>query len=406
MANFVTAVPYRSVCDDHARVLAKHGLLRRYLVWNRRDTTGIPSDLTRKLPILGSAAYIGAKTLPPYYAEAFRFALYPLYDQWVKSQLKPGDNIISSYAYANASFKWVRAHGGKTFLDGGNSHPDNFWDILSEEHKRWKCPYPPVPRFYYERCRRMMEDVDYVLSPSNFVSQSFLDRGFKSKQIIPVVYPVDLTMFRPRMDGGWRMADGSPRRLNLMADGEAAGGSEESRTKRPFTIVNTGSLSLRKGTPYLLDAFRLIRKEIPDARLLLTDAVSDSIKPILAKYSDLPIEWSPYLPPAELAERLRSADLFILPSLEEGLVRTALEAMAVGLPVILTPNTGAAQYVEDGINGSVVPIRDAYSIAQRALWWQQRLAAGNSDYVCNIPSLFTREKLETMLLNELIKDCY
>src|SRR5208282_3303117 len=109
---------------------------------------------------------------------------------------------------------------------------------------------------------------------------------------------------------------------------------------RPLTLINTGSLSLRKGTPYLLEAFRLVRKKIPSARLLLMRIVQDDIKHVLPRYADLPIEWSPVLPQTQLVERLHSADIFILPSLEEGLVRTACEAMACGLPAILTPNTG------------------------------------------------------------------
>jgi starch synthase len=394
----------------YAGVLLCRDLLRSCIMWTRRPMPGVPKDKNLLNPPLGLAAYLGARYLPAFYAEAFRFSLYPLFDRWARTKLLPGNHIISSYAHANASFNWVRQHGGKTFLDGGNSHPDNFWEILSEEHKRWKCPYPPVPRFYYERCRRMMEDVDYVLSPSNFVSQSFLERGFKRKQIIPVVYPVDLRMFRPDFDSEWRMADGSPRRLNLVADGEGSGegsrvarASEERRPPRPFTIINTGSLSLRKGTPYLLEAFRLIRKEIPDARLLLTDAVSDSIKPILAKYSDLPIEWAPYSPPSQLAARLRSADLFILPSLEEGLVRTALEAMACGLPVILTPNTGTAQYVQEGVNGSVVPICDADAIVQQTLWWREKLGSGYAVPVDNLSAQFSPERLDNMLMSGLVK---
>ena len=46
-----------------------------------------------------------------------------------------GSVSYGDYAYANASFEWVRKHGGKTFLDGGNSHPANFWEILIEERR-------------------------------------------------------------------------------------------------------------------------------------------------------------------------------------------------------------------------------------------------------------------------------
>jgi len=350
--SFIVATPYRSVCDEQARALHERMHLRLYATWTRRGTGGIPRDLTRKFPLLGLAAYIGARTLPPYQAEAFRFALYPLYDRWVASMVRPGDFMISSYCYANESFRKVRALGGKTFLDAGNSHPDNFWDILSDEHDRWNCPYPPVPEFYIRRARAMLDETDYIIAPSEFVAASFLQRGFASERILRVPYGVDLSTFT---------SNPIPREKN-----------------RSFTLISTGSLSLRKGTPYMLEAFRMIRKTIPDARLLLSDMKSASILPILESYSDLPIEWAPSLGHEDLARRLKSADLFILPSLEEGLVRTALEAMACGVPVILTPNTGSSDYVTDGVNGSVVPIRDAAAIAEKAIWWWRRISSGEN----------------------------
>ena len=347
MKSFIVATPYRSVCDEQARALHARGQLRLYSTWTRRGTEGTPPDLTRKLPALGLAAYIGARTLPPYHAEAFRFSLYPLYDRWVASMVRPGDSMISSYCYANESFRKVKALGGKTFLDAGNSHPDNFWEILSEEHRRWNCPYPPVPEFYIRRARAMLDETDYIIAPSEFVADSFLQRGFDAERILRVPYGVDLGTFTSHP---------IPKEKN-----------------RPFTLISTGSLSLRKGTPYLLEAFRLIRKTIPDARLLLSDLKSSSILPILERYRDLPIEWAPSLGHVDLARRLKSADLFLLPSLEEGLVRTALEAMACGVPVILTPNTGSSDYVTEGVNGSVVPIRDASAIAEKAIWWWGRI---------------------------------
>jgi glycosyltransferase involved in cell wall biosynthesis len=93
------------------------------------------------------------------------------------------------------------------------------------------------------------------------------------------------------------------------------------------------------------------------------------VKEILARYRDLPIQWSPGLPHPQLAARLQSADLFILPSLEEGLARTALEAMACGLPVIVTPNTGANDFVQSGVSGEIVPLRDPDAIADAVLKW-------------------------------------
>lgn len=120
----------------------------------------------------------------------------------------------------------------------------------------------------------------------------------------------------------------------------------------------------------------MIRKTIPDARLLLSDLKSSSILSILECNRDLPIEWSPSLEHDDLAKRLRSADIFLLPSLEDGWARTVSEASACGLPVIVTPNTGAAEFIQEGINGSVVPIRDASAIAEKAIWWWQNIKSG------------------------------
>jgi glycosyltransferase involved in cell wall biosynthesis len=49
--------------------------------------------------------------------------------------------------------------------------------------------------------------------------------------------------------------------------------------------------------------------------------------------------------------------------------------MACGLPVILTPNTGASDLVHEGVSGSIVPIRDSNSIVEKALFWRERIMA-------------------------------
>lgn len=342
---FVVATPARSVCDDNARVLETHGLLRFLALGTRQGIAGVSAEHTRLNPAIGLAIYSAWKLLSPYRAESFRFRLHPWFDRWVKKQLQPGDHIISSYGFVNGCFEWVQKHGGKTFLDGGNSHPENFWTIISEEHRRWGYGHPPFARHHYHRSVAMLEHVDYVLSPSSYVTQSFLARGFRREQILKNIYPINLSLFK---------ADDKPRPKN-----------------RPLTLINTGSLSLRKGTPYLLEAFRLIQKKIPSARLLLTRVIQDDVRQVLSRYSDLPIEWSPGLPHAELAERLRSADIFVLPSLEDGWARTVSEAMACGLPAILSVNTGASDSVQPGISGEIVPIRDPQAVADAVLKWAE-----------------------------------
>lgn len=341
---FVIGVPQRTIYyNSYARTLNNAGLLRFYALGTRRGIPEVPPERTRLNPLIGVGTYVSARVLSPTQAESFRSRLLPLLDSWLKKQLVPGDHIISSYGYVNECFKFARQSGGKTFLDAGNSHIEHYWQLINEEHQRWKCPMPPFSRFWYERSLKTLAETDFVLSPSSYVTNSFLARGFRPEQILKNVYPVDLSLFKP---------ENEPRPAN-----------------RPLTIINTGSLCLRKGTPYLLEAFRLIQKKIPTARLLLTRTIQDDVKPVLSRYADLPIEWAPPLPHHQLVERLRSADIFVLPSLEEGLVRTACEAIACGLPAILTPHTGANDFIQPGVNGEVVPIRDPQATADAILKW-------------------------------------
>jgi glycosyltransferase involved in cell wall biosynthesis len=373
----MVAVPARAnYYNAYARTLEGIGLLRFYGLGTRRGIPEVPPEHTRLNPLIGLAAYAAAKTLSPFPAESFRFRLLPWFDRWIKKQITPGDHIISSYGYANESFKSVRAHGGKTFMDAGNSHMDHFWEVISEEHRRWNCPTPPFSPFWRERSQAMLAEVDFVLSPSSYVTNSFLVRGFKPEQILKNIYPVDLSLFKAA--------------------------PEERPKNRPLTLINTGSLSLRKGTPYLLEAFRLVRQKIPDARLLLTRSVQDDIKPVLARYQDLPIEWSPPLPHAQLAERLRGADIFVLPSLEEGLVRTACEAMSCGLPAILTPHTGANDFIRPGVSGEVVPIRNPQAIADAVFKWAEIvLAPGYQPRVTINRELLTFEYFAKTFIGQL-----
>ena len=376
--SFVVATPARSVCDDFARFFQKQGLLRLYAIGTRRHTQGIDHERTRLFPIIGAMAYIAAKTLSPYRAEWFRSRLHPLFDSWVKLMLKPGDHLLSSYGYVNESFKWVRRHGGKTFLDAGNSHPENYWEVVSEEHRRWNCPYPALPPHWCEQSKAMMEHVDYLFSPSTYVTNSFLARGFSPSQILPNIYPIDLHCFTPPVQ---------PRPKT-----------------RPLRVICTGSLNLRKGIPYLLEAFVTVLRHEPQAQLLLSGEVTESLRPIFAKYQHLPIDWAPNLPHPQLAGRLRSADIFVLPSLEDGFGLTVAEAMACGLPVVVTPNTGSADLVNEGVNGSVVPIRNAAAIADAILSWWTKIQAteGGPSFDKNIVSRATFERKLQQQLSALL----
>jgi starch synthase len=350
--SIAVACPIRSVCDHHARVFAELNRLQGHYLGTRRGTDGIPDSLTHLFPLVGLLSYAVARPFPAY-GEAAKVACFPLFDAWTKRRIPAGTAVFSSYGYVVETFRKARASGAYTLVDGGNSHFAHYWKVVSDEHARWGCDLPPFPKAWYERGLRSLELTDWVFSPSQYVTQSFLDQGFAAERILHLPYPVNLDHFSPDPP------------VELPAG--------------PLRVVSTGSLSLRKGFPYLLEAMRLIRKE-RDAVLMLTESVHPSMRPVLAKYGDIPIEWAPMLPHDLLAKRLKSAHVFALLSVEEGLVRTALEAIACGVQAVLTPNTGACDFIEPGVNGEIVPIRDPAATAQAIVTcYERRLKQGPLD---------------------------
>jgi len=349
MKNFVVGTPNRSPHHIHAKALETLGRLRIQAYAARRIVNEVSMERTRLNPMIGMLSAAAMGYLPKRWKEAGRFQTYPLFDHWLKKHLKAGDRLITSFAHAVECQKWLNNHDGMCLLDAGNSHPENFWEIVESEHRKWGCSIPPVSKSYHKRCLESASLAQGVIGLSRFVTDSFVVRGMSRDRTFVLPRPIDLSLFYPST---------APRPKD-----------------RPLTLICTGGINLRKGSPYLFEAYREILRTHPDARLLVNRSISPNIEPLLEKFSDLPIEWFPKMNHKDLGEHLRSADLFLLPSLEDGLARTATEAMACGLPCILSKNTGAADLITPGVNGEIVPIRDVDAIVKTVNQWAEKILA-------------------------------
>lgn len=123
---------------------------------------------------------------------------------------------------------------------------------------------------------------------------------------------------------------------------------------QPGYICFTGRfLDPRKNTALLFSAFSIVLKKINYAKLCL---IGDEITPILLEKLDSlniknHVEILNYISREELVEKLQKADVFVIPSFQEGLCISGLEAMACGCPVVSTRCGGPSDYVIDGKNG-------------------------------------------------------
>jgi sugar transferase (PEP-CTERM/EpsH1 system associated) len=135
-----------------------------------------------------------------------------------------------------------------------------------------------------------------------------------------------------------------------------------------IVIGTVGRLAAVKDQTALIAAFALLLQSVPDyrARLRLIIVGDGPLYDQLQRQvRQLGLEQSVWMAGDrdDVADILRLFDLFVLPSLGEGISNTVLEAMATGLPIVATDVGGNPELVEDGVNGRLVPVSDQQTLA-------------------------------------------
>jgi len=143
----------------------------------------------------------------------------------------------------------------------------------------------------------------------------------------------------------------------------------------PLKLLYAGTWLDQRGIFYLRDALELLAPQLPGLTMTFAgcacppEVIREFFGPRLANT----IVVRPVVPAGEMQDLYASHDIFLFPSLMEGLPSVLLEAMASGMPVVTTNTCGMPDVVEDSFNGLLIPPADATAIEQAVL----RLAASS-----------------------------
>jgi glycosyltransferase involved in cell wall biosynthesis len=130
-----------------------------------------------------------------------------------------------------------------------------------------------------------------------------------------------------------------------------------------------GAVGARKGVPVLLDAWQRLAYAATNAELWIVGPCGARERALLP---DAPgLRFLGQAPREKIPEIFASCDVFCLPSLSEGFALVLLEALAAGLPIVATPNTGAEQVVNRRALGTIVAAGDADALAGAIEQWRQ-----------------------------------
>ena len=143
-----------------------------------------------------------------------------------------------------------------------------------------------------------------------------------------------------------------------------------------FVIINVNRLAKNKGVNYLIKASAILKKQIPNIKMIMigTGPEEKKLTSLIKKLSlENIVHHFKNIPENILFQYYRLGDVFVCPTLNEGLPIVVLEAMACGLPIVATNVAGNPQVVKEGINGCLVPVASAEGIANGVIrMWQNR----------------------------------
>ena len=317
-----------------------------------RRTYPLASDQLRTRPIREIARLAGQKLRWPYLSRhevgwASVDQVYQDLDRAVARDIDLGNlgSVRGFYGYEDGcleTFRAARRKGLKCFYDLPIAYWETVRRLLEEEGERlpeWE-PTLVGTRDSREKLLRKTEELDLadvVVCPSLFVLDSLPASVRAEKHCIEAVF-------------------GSPPR-----NWDAVKRSSDSEKLR---VLFAGSMTQRKGLADVFTAMKLLKRH--DVELVVMGSPIVPMEFYRRQYPDF--TYMSTRPHHEVLKLMQSCDVLVLPSIVEGRALVQQEALANGLPLIVTKNTGGEDLIVPGETGFLVPIRSPEAIAEKIAW--------------------------------------
>jgi glycosyltransferase involved in cell wall biosynthesis len=247
------------------------------------------------------------------------------------------DNSDLLVGWSSATLEAIapaKARGMKVVIERGSTHIGHQTEVLVEAYESCGLEFHETAPEIIAREEEEYAAADFVSLPSNDAAQSFVKRGFDKNKLLVNSLGVDLEMFS----------------------------APETLSKRIIPrIIFAGSVGVRKGVPWLLRAFRKISTP---AELHLFGQIEPAFQEMLETLLGDDVIIHGPVSVERLAAEYRKSDIFCLPSVEEGFGMVVPQAMASGLPVVITSTVGACDLISDGQEGLIVPPMNEDALAE------------------------------------------
>jgi glycosyltransferase involved in cell wall biosynthesis len=251
-------------------------------------------------------------------------------DAHVARQLPPCDVLVALSGGGLRSGMRAQARGGIYVCDRGSAHIRVQDQLMRAEAERWGFAFDGIDPRVIDQEEQEYAQADAISVPSTFSQRSFVAQGVDAGRVHLLPYGVDVSRFKP--------------------DGEPEPGD--------FDVLYAGGMTLNKGVPYLLKAFRALAH--PRKRLWMAGTPDEAFIARMKALNIWPddVQLLGHLPQDDLARRMSRSHVLVLPSMQDGFGMVLSQAMACGCVPVASSHTGAFDAFEDGRSGLIFPAGD------------------------------------------------
>lgn len=341
----VTSCRGRFHIFDQARELARHNALHQLITDYPKFHTsrfGIPPEKVRSL-LLSMIINHGLVRNRRFFSNDLQIKM----DQWLHDRFSRqlvkmipcgAQYFIGLSSFCLEALERSRELGIPCAVDHGSLHLKEHVRSVMEEAHRWGMPIQTniAADWVIEKEDREFNLANHVFVISKVARDSMVRNGVPADKIIVNPCGVDLSQFYPAK-----------------------------KNDQTFRILQVGRITLGKGVLTLLDAF--VKAGLKDSELWFVggELESSGLHEKIKSLSKKGVTFFQPVPQAKLREYYNHSSVFVLSSVSDGFGMVVPQAMACGLPVIVSENVGAKDLILDGVNGFIVPTGEPKIIAER-----------------------------------------
>lgn len=300
-----------------------------------------PKCKNRLVPKSLAAAYMARLPLVRRLRDWHTWLANAHFDRYVAARLEPVELFQGVTGQCSRSLARARALGCRTVLDVVTTHIDDFAAHQDRECARFGIR-PTMHSWQRARMRDEFQRADLIRVMSKVAQRTFIERGFSPDRVFVLPPWYNLSEFpRARF------------------------------TEPVFRVCCVGLLEPWKGFHFLAQAFDELR--LPGSELVFLGGTGS--RPVAQYFRDLirrnpSISFRPFnIQTTGYDQVYGRSSVLVHPSLTDGFGQVVAEAMACGLPVVVSKNAGASDWVIEGRNGFILPAGDVSLLKERLTWF-------------------------------------